>query len=109
MKLVSLFRKGKKVLRRDDHPNSIKVRMLKGDYKALKMMAKSHHIPAIRLLHQFMVMGCSAAIFDDIMKHEERRKLIIALCQGGGIKPSNLDKIIPKEESPGESPDAAAH
>ena len=42
------------------------VRMLIGDYKAMKVVAKSRHMPAIRLSRQFIVMSCSAAIYEDI-------------------------------------------
>ena len=103
MKLKNPFKRRGTSSRTDRHKNSVMVRMLIGDYKAVKVVAKSRHMPAIRLLHQFVVMGCSAAIYEDIMKHEQRRKLVIALCQGAGIKASSLDKLIPEEESPGES------
>ena len=109
MKLRNPFKRQETKSRRDRHKTTVNVRMLTGDYKAVKIMAKSHNMTAIQLLHQFIVQGCSHAIAEDIMKHDERRRLVIALCESTGIKPRNLDKIIPKEESPGETPGAAAH
>lgn len=108
MKFTDLFKGRKESSRRDYHKQTRVVRLYAGDIKAVQILAKSHNMPAIKLWHQFAVQGCSKAVYEDIMKHEQRRALVLALCQGAGIKPSNIDRLIPKEESPGETPGAAA-
>ena len=108
MKMKNPFKALRTRSRRDRHKNSIKVRMLKGDYKALKIVAQDRHIPIIKAMHQAVVMLCTAAVYEDMMKHEQRRLLVMALCQGAGISSKKIEKLIPKTELPDETPAAAA-
>ena len=107
MKMKNPFKALRTRSRRDRHKNSIKVRMLKGDYKALKIVAKDRHITIIKAMHQAVVMLCTAAVYEDMMKHEQRRLLVMALCQGADISSKKIEKLIPKTELLGETPGAA--